>query len=78
MEKALLYEFAMAGEVLGGLGRSTIYELVDAGELRRVKVGRRAFITAESVAAYVDRLAGAEVTIAPGARPLQYAGGASL
>lgn len=41
---------------LGGVSRTTIYELVKQGELVKVNIGRRGFITAESLAAYVDRL----------------------
>jgi hypothetical protein len=41
---------------LGGIGRTTTYELIDRGELVKVNIGRRAFITTESLAAYVDRL----------------------
>ncbi len=41
---------------LGGIGRTTLYELIDHGELVRVNIGRRGFITAKSLAAYVDRL----------------------
>ena len=44
---------------LGGIGRTTTYELIDRGELVRVNIGRRAFITATSLAAYVDRLSAA-------------------
>ncbi len=43
-------------EVLGGIGRTTLWQLVESGELVRVKLGRRAFITAKSIDAYVDRL----------------------
>lgn len=40
-----------------GLGsRTTVYKLADLGELVRVNIGRRSFITAKSLAAYVDRL----------------------
>lgn len=39
-----------------GIGRTTLYELIDSGELCRVNIGRRALITAESLVAYVDRL----------------------
>jgi excisionase family DNA binding protein len=42
---------------LGGVSRTTVYELVNQGELVKVNIGRRGFITAESLAAYVDRLA---------------------
>jgi predicted DNA-binding transcriptional regulator AlpA len=44
-------------EVLGGISRTTVYELVNNRELVKVNIGRRGFITAESLAAYVDRLA---------------------
>jgi len=37
-------------------GRSTIYELINTGDLVRVKLGRAARITSESVDAYVARL----------------------
>ena len=42
---------------LGGVSRTTIYALVNAGELVKVNIGRRGFITAESLNAYVARLA---------------------
>lgn len=41
---------------LGNVSRTTLYELVNAGELTKVNIGRRGFITAKSIAAYVDRL----------------------
>lgn len=41
---------------LGGIGHTTIYELINRGELLKVNIGRRGFITAESLAAYVNRL----------------------
>ena len=41
---------------LGGLSRTTVYELVKQGHLVKVNIGRRGFITAESLRAYVDRL----------------------
>lgn len=41
---------------LGGLSRSTIYGLVDAGELDRVTVGRRAFVTGASIQRFLDQL----------------------
>jgi predicted DNA-binding transcriptional regulator AlpA len=42
---------------LGGISRTTLYSLVNQGELVKVSIGRRSFVTAESLAAYVDRLA---------------------
>ncbi|MCV7418807.1 helix-turn-helix domain-containing protein [Mycolicibacterium litorale] len=46
---------------LGGIGRTTMHELVNRNELVRVKIGRRAFITAKSIEDYVDRLSTAEI-----------------
>jgi hypothetical protein len=45
-----------ARELLGGIGHTTIYDLINRGELLKVNIGRRGFITSESLAAYVDRL----------------------
>ena len=44
---------------LGGVSRPTVYALVNRGELVKVNIGRRGFITGESLAAYVGRLSGA-------------------
>ncbi|BBZ74139.1 helix-turn-helix domain-containing protein [Mycobacterium paraseoulense] len=41
---------------LGGVSRTTVYELVNNGELVKVNIGRRGFITAKSLSAYVERL----------------------
>lgn len=38
------------------IGRSTVYTLLETGELERVKVGRAARVTAASIEAYVARL----------------------
>ncbi|MGV9673555.1 helix-turn-helix domain-containing protein [Gordonia sp. NPDC003504] len=43
-------------EQLGGIGRSTVYKLVNEGKLRKVNIGRRGFITADSIRSYVDSL----------------------
>jgi len=40
---------------LGDTSRTTVYELIKSGELTKVNIGRRAFVTTESLAAYVDR-----------------------
>lgn len=45
-----------ARAVLGGIGHTTIYDLIKRGEIRKVNIGRRGFITSESLAAYVNRL----------------------
>jgi Helix-turn-helix domain len=41
---------------LGGVSRTTVYDLVNQGQLVKVNIGRRGFITAKSLADYVDRL----------------------
>lgn len=51
---------------LGGIGHTTIYELIARGELIKVNIGRRAFVTSESLAAYVDRLTEAATNDARG------------
>ncbi|MCV7001142.1 helix-turn-helix domain-containing protein [Mycolicibacterium alvei] len=45
-----------ARHALGDIGRSTLYELVSRGEIVKVNIGRRGFITADSLGEYVDRL----------------------
>lgn len=42
---------------LGGIGTTTIYRLIKDGELQKVNIGRRSFITADSIEAYIGRLA---------------------
>lgn len=37
-------------------GRSTVYKLIESGELETVNIGRRRLVVAESVAAFVARL----------------------
>jgi len=39
-----------------GLGRSKFYQLIRAGDLTLVHVGRRSFVPAESLHAFVERL----------------------
>lgn len=52
----LLLPYDAARAALGGIGRTTLWELISRGELVRVNVGRRGFVTTKSIAAYVDRL----------------------
>lgn len=47
-----------AWAALGGIGHTTGYELVNQGKLTKVNIGRRAFITADSIDAYVAELTG--------------------
>jgi excisionase family DNA binding protein len=58
-------------EWLGGIGRTTVYELIKRGELTQVHVGRRSFLTSKSLAAYVDRLSAVALAAADDAREHQ-------
>jgi excisionase family DNA binding protein len=55
-QKRLLVSIVGSCAELGGVSRTTIYDLVNRGELVKVNIGRRGFITAESLGAYVERL----------------------
>jgi len=41
---------------LGGIGHTTMYDLINRGEVTKVNIGRRSFVTADSLAAYLDRI----------------------
>jgi hypothetical protein len=41
---------------LGGVSRTTVYDLVNRGLLKKVNVGSRGFIVGESLTAYVQSL----------------------
>jgi hypothetical protein len=55
-QSRLLMPYPEVRKVLGGIGNTKLWELIEAGELERVRIGTRAFVTAESVSAYVERL----------------------
>lgn len=55
----LLLSIPEARAKLGGIGQTTVYELVNRGLLTKVNIGRRGFITAESIATYVASLSDA-------------------
>jgi excisionase family DNA binding protein len=57
MAERKLYPIEETAGVLG-VGRTTVYSLVDKGELHLVHIGRRGLVTAESIDAYVERLSG--------------------
>ncbi len=64
VEDQLLVPYDKVRHKLGNIGRTKLDELFHPDEsgqppLVRVKIGRRGFVTAKSLAAYVDRLAGA-------------------
>lgn len=41
---------------LGGISRTTLYKLLEEGHLVRARIGRRAFITGDSIAAYIAHI----------------------
>lgn len=49
---------------LGGIGRTKLYDLFSQGELVRVNIGRRAFVTQASIDSYLSRLANAAISAA--------------
>lgn len=55
-ESRILNSITQTREKLGGLSRSTIYELISRGDLRVVKIGRRSFIPEESLRTFVEKM----------------------
>ncbi|MHA7664476.1 helix-turn-helix domain-containing protein [Mycolicibacterium sp. HS_4_1] len=45
-----------AQQELGGISRTTLYKLFDEGHLVRARIGRRAFVTGDSIAAYINHI----------------------
>ena len=56
MSERLLYTIDSARELLGGLARSYLYELLARGVIRSVKVGRRRLIARQDLEEFVERL----------------------
>ncbi|MGB4777437.1 hypothetical protein [Microbacterium sp.] len=52
----LLYDEENARHMLGGIGRSKLFEEIAAGRLRAVKIGRRTFIAHAELERYVAGL----------------------
>lgn len=46
------------------IGKTKFYELINAGEIRTVKVGRRTLIPRQELIAYVERLCGGPSEVA--------------
>jgi excisionase family DNA binding protein len=53
MKSRELYSVEEARFLLGGISRATIYELLNNGELSSVVIGRRRFIPAGAITAFV-------------------------
>ncbi|MGQ0430500.1 MAG: helix-turn-helix domain-containing protein [Gammaproteobacteria bacterium] len=62
MESRELYSIEEARALLGGIARNTIYELMRTAALPSVVIGRRRFVSAESISAFI---AGASTTVSP-------------
>jgi predicted DNA-binding transcriptional regulator AlpA len=52
----LLYSESEARGVLGGLGRSKLYQLMAAGQIKPTKIGRRTFFAANELERFVTAL----------------------
>ena len=52
----LLYPIPETQEILGGISRSHLYELIKRGDLEVVKMGKRSFITDEAIRKLVAQL----------------------
>ena len=50
-----LHDIPSAGQRLG-VGRSTIYALMDSGELRSVKIGARRLIPEQAIVDFITKL----------------------
>jgi hypothetical protein len=51
-----LRSISAAQEDLGGVSRTTVWDLAREGYLEKVHIGRRAFITADSISSYIESL----------------------
>ena len=52
----LLHDITTVQKLLGGVSRSTVYELFASGQLKSVKVGKRRFVTNDEALRYVGSL----------------------
>ena len=62
MQERELYSIEEARALLGGIARNTIYELMRTASLASVVIGRRRFIAADSISAFI---AAASTTVSP-------------
>lgn len=51
----LVYRLPVAGQILGGISRGTVANLIRKGELQVVPIGATRMVTRESIVAYIAR-----------------------
>lgn len=51
-----LIPYQEARHMLGGIGPTMFHGLINDGRIERVKIGRRGFITQESIDTFIDGL----------------------
>lgn len=56
MKDRELYSIEDARFLLGGIARKTLYDLLNDGELASVVIGRRRFIPAAAITAFIGRM----------------------
>ena len=52
----LLHDLETASRILGGLGRTSVFRLLQEGQLRATKIGRRTFVSDSELRRYVASL----------------------
>jgi len=65
MKDRELYSIEDARFLLGGIARKTIYDLLNSGQLASVIIGRRRFIPAAAITAFIGAVT---TTVAPSER----------
>ena len=50
----LLVPYKEAQHVIGGISGPTLHKMIDEGQLDRVRIGKRCFITAASIDRYIE------------------------
>lgn len=51
-----LFDVGEARSILGGIGTTKLYELVNTGELSSVHIGRRTFFRQTDLEAFIEKL----------------------
>jgi predicted DNA-binding transcriptional regulator AlpA len=56
MEEQVIVPVDDVPDKLGGISRSQVFKLMKEGHLQRIKIGRRSFVTTESIDGYIHEL----------------------